>query len=220
MDDKQIKVTCSGADSLPIDSILEFQGSLKKLTNTNRDKLMKSILEEGFTAPIFIWNDSGENKILDGHQRLKTLLYMRKKGYTMPFLPVVYIDADDEKHAKRKLLKITSQYGEFDVDELNEWVNEAGADILESCRFANDELLLNACSEDDFDEEFSLPDGDKEPFQQMTFTLADAQAEYIKERITEAKKELDFDLIDCFGNENGNGNALYCLIKGFVNEQS
>jgi len=31
---------------------------------------------------------------------------------------------------------------------------------------------------DEFGEDFSLPDGDKAPFQQMTFTLADAQADF------------------------------------------
>ena len=60
----------------------------------------------------------------------------------------------------------------------------------------------------DTSDSFTLPDGDKEPFQQMTFTLADAQAETIKEAIKKAKP----DTVETFANENGNGNALYTII--------
>ena len=35
---KQIRVTCRGADSLPIDAIVEFQGALKTITQDNLDK--------------------------------------------------------------------------------------------------------------------------------------------------------------------------------------
>jgi hypothetical protein len=63
---------------------------------------------------------------------------------------------------------------------------------------------------EEYGTEFSLPDGDKAPFQQMTFTLADAQAEFIKEairKIKEAKPNTE-----TFGNENSNGNALYEVV--------
>lgn len=65
---------------------------------------------------------------------------------------------------------------------------------------------------DEFGEDFSLPDGDKSPFQQMTFTLADEQAEYIKNAIAEIKKTDEFKYMETMGNENSNGNALYLLI--------
>ena len=60
---------------------------------------------------------------------------------------------------------------------------------------------------DEFGTEFSLPDGDKAPFQQMTFTLADSQADFIKEAIRKIKEEKPD--IETFGNENSNGDALY-----------
>jgi hypothetical protein len=49
-----------------------------------------------------------------------------------------------------------------------------------------------------------LPEGDKAPFQQMTFTLHDSQAERVKEAIARARGEVG----EAEVNENSNGNAL------------
>ncbi len=127
-----IKVTCKGADTLPIDRIIEFQGELKTLSKKNRDKLLSSIQLEGFCAPFFLWEDKGEYKLIDGHQRLITLLFMREKGWDIPLLPVDYIQAENEEEARRKLLKITSQYGKFNLTVLDEWINGMDEDIQES----------------------------------------------------------------------------------------
>ncbi|KKL67747.1 hypothetical protein LCGC14_2131880, partial [marine sediment metagenome] len=45
--------------------------------------------------------------------------------------------------ARQKLLAITSQYGEFDIDELNSWVNNLDADIAETLRFVDDKIELD-----------------------------------------------------------------------------
>ena len=119
-----IEIKCEAADKLPISDLLDFQGGLKKLSEENRTRLVKSICSEGFMAPVFIWSDNGDKKLIDGHQRIKTLKYMQSKGWEIPLIPVVYIYAENEKEARRKLLKITSQYGEFDLDELNEWLDD------------------------------------------------------------------------------------------------
>jgi len=58
-----------------------------------------------------------------------------------------------------------------------------------------------------------LPDGDRAPFQQMTFTLADEQAETVKEAMSAAR---DMGPFIETGNENGNGNALARVCEGFL----
>ena len=122
--ENKIIVKARGNQTLPIDRLMEFQGNLKRLTQKNREKLMASILEKGFIAPIFVWDDAGEYRLLDGHQRLKTLLWMRERGWDIPMLPVDIIEADDEQDAKKKLLAITSQYGEFTTDGYAEFIND------------------------------------------------------------------------------------------------
>ena len=74
---------------------------------------------------------------------------------------------------------------------------------------------------DDLDtsDEFSLPDGDKEPFQQQTFTLADEQVEQIKNAIADVKKTEEYKYVETFGNENGNGNALYLIISQWAEQK-
>jgi hypothetical protein len=60
-----------------------------------------------------------------------------------------------------------------------------------------------------------LPTGDKEPFQQMTFTLHDTQAEQVGAAIDAAKRMGQF--IDS-PNENGNGNALARICETFLTQ--
>lgn len=123
---KEIRITCRGADTLPIDALIEFQKNIKTISKDNLAKLKRSILKHGFTAPIFVWKGV-DYHIIDGHQRMKALLSLREEGYDIPLLPVVYIEADNEKEAKEKLLYITSQYGEFSTDGLCSFID--GLDI-------------------------------------------------------------------------------------------
>ena len=59
-----------------------------------------------------------------------------------------------------------------------------------------------------------LPSGDKEPFQQMTFTLHDEQVEQVKAAMDSAKKMGDFDS----PNQNSNGNALARICEIFLTQ--
>lgn len=68
-------------------------------------------------------------------------------------------------------------------------------------------------SPDDFGEEFTLNDGDKEPFQHMSFLLANEQAECLQAALKEIKQTEEYKYVETFGNENSNGNALYLIIQ-------
>lgn len=94
---------------------------------------------------------------------------------------------------------------EWDKSELKEW----GVELPENW----------AISPDDFNDEFSLPSGNKPQFSQMTFTLATAQAELLKEAIAIAKKEADYGIMENFGNFNSNGNAIYLIVKQWVEQK-
>jgi DNA modification methylase len=154
---KTIEIKCKGADTLPIDRILEFQGGLKELSKENEKKLRNSILKFGFIAPLFLWDDHGEWRLLDGHQRLKTLLKMREEGYDIPLLPVDYIEADSEEDAKRKLLHITSQYGEFTTDGFENFT--FGLDCFEDIRLTNDEFVFKTKEEEGVvEDDYEIPD--------------------------------------------------------------
>jgi len=60
-----------------------------------------------------------------------------------------------------------------------------------------------------------LPDEDRQPFRQMTFTLHDSQANQVDRAIAIAKKTGDFEDSP---NQNSNGNALSLICELFVTE--
>ena len=93
-----------------------LQGSLKMLSETNRTTLCKSILENGFFIPAFIWRSGEDMYILDATQRYHALEELERKGYTIPDIPYIEIEAKDKKDAAKKLLQITSRYGEINPE--------------------------------------------------------------------------------------------------------
>lgn len=140
---KEIQIKCQGAATLSIKKLTDFQGGLKKLTKENLEKLKGRILKTGFIAPIFIWQHEKINYILDGHQRIQALLSLENEGYHIPDLPIAYVEADNKNDAKQKLLSITSQYGEFVIETLQEWTEEFDDKLNDTFRFVNEELELS-----------------------------------------------------------------------------
>ncbi|HQV45039.1 MAG TPA: hypothetical protein PK478_01945 [Nitrospira sp.] len=102
---------------------------------------------------------------------------------------------------------------EWDTDMLV----EIGADIDLSQFWNADELAtlmaLQPCDDDWRDAFDSVPNGDKSPFEQMTFTVTGEQAEQIRRALGIAKSSAPF--IDT-GNENSNGNALARVCAAYV----
>jgi len=129
----KIKISCQAADTLPLDAIEEFQGNLKKRSEKDIDKIIRSIVEYGFSFPFFVWQGEGHNYCLDGHGRILALAEMRKRGTDLPMFPVSYIAAADETEAKQKLLRLNSQYGQMTLDSVMEFADgmELNGDELE-----------------------------------------------------------------------------------------
>lgn len=112
---KTIKIAVITKDTLSIDLLSPLQGDLKTLSKENYEKLKAEIIEDGFSFAIHVWEDVRENKIyiLDGHQRYATLNKMKADGWSVPEIPIVFVDADNIEHAKKKLAAAASQYGQF-----------------------------------------------------------------------------------------------------------
>jgi DNA modification methylase len=61
---------------------------------------------------------------------------------------VAFIEASDEADARKKLLAISSQYGEFDASELSEWLDEIGGEVAETLRLVDTEIPIGVASEE------------------------------------------------------------------------
>ena len=145
--------------------------------------------------------------ILGGNMR-----YKAAKEIGLKEIPVTIADLTPEQE-REFLIKDNTSGGEWDWEVLaNEWDNEE----LESWGLDLVGFDVNA---EDFGEDFSLADGDKAPFQQMTFTLADEQAEQIKNAIADIKSTEEYKYAETMGNENSNGNALYLIIMQWAEQR-
>ena len=77
---RNIRISCQGADTLPLDKLILFQGNLKRLTKPNLEKLKARIIGSGFCAPFFVWKHEEGFFILDGTQRRAALLSLQAEN--------------------------------------------------------------------------------------------------------------------------------------------
>lgn len=174
-------------------------------TKEQEKHLQESLRKFGVVEPIIFNKQTGY--IVGGHFRVREL---KKLGYKEVECVIVDLNEADEKELN---IRLNANTGEWDWEELaNDW----DADTLEDWGL---DLTGFEIDSEDFGEEFSLPDGDKAPFQQMTFTLADEQAEQIKNAIADIKKTEEYKCAETMGNENSNGNALYLIVMQWAEQK-
>jgi len=212
--EKEIRVTCETKDKVSIFDLIHFQGDLKTLRKEEAQKIESSILKYGLTFPGFIWRNEGKNYIIDSHQRVFVLKQLADKGWHLPAdeMPVVFIDAKDRKEAKAKVLLAASRYGRIDESGLADFFMEAGLDLKDLLPAIDLPDIFGLSAEEV--EPPALSQGDREHFQQMTFTLHDEQVEEINAAIDKAKES---GAGENPINENSNGNALAFIAQRFVN---
>jgi ParB-like nuclease domain len=128
---KTIAIRCTAAVNLDLSELTPLQGDLKELNEVNFEKLKQSILKHGITFPFFVWQNDGENYILDGTQRDRVLKRMAGDGYGVPPLPCALIEAKNRKEAAEKILLISSQYGRVTDEGLYEFLSTNDLDFGE-----------------------------------------------------------------------------------------
>jgi hypothetical protein len=145
--------------------------------------------------------------ILGGNMR-----YRACKEAGIKEIPVIVTDLSEDKQ-REFLIKDNVSGGEWDWDMIaNEW------DELELIEWGVDIPVFDI-NASELGTEFNLPDGDKSPFQQMTFTLADEQATQIQNAIQDIKMTDEYKYAETMGNENSNGNALYLIIMQWAEQK-
>lgn len=173
------------------------------------EKLVKSIKEFPEMLelrPIVVNQDM---VVLGGNMRLKAC---EEAGIEQ--VPIIFADNLTEEQQKEFIIKDNSSFGEWDWDLLaNEW---DASDLIDWGMDLPKEWSLDP---EELGEDFTLADGDREPFQQMAFHLSDEQAEQIRNALDDVKKLEEFKYVETFGNENGNGNALYLIIMQWAEQR-
>ena len=191
-----------------INSIVPYARNSRTHSDEQVAQIAASIKEWGFTNPILIDIDG---EIIAGHGRL---MAAQKLGLTeVPCITAVgWTDAQKKAYviADNKLALNAG----WDMEALRIELDELG-DLdfnLDLTGFSADEIA-NLSFDDNAEAEMpTLSDGDREPFQQMTFTLHDEQVDQVRFAIEKAKEMGAF--VDT-QNENGNGNALARICEIF-----
>jgi ParB-like chromosome segregation protein Spo0J len=176
-------------------------------------QIAKSIKTFGFTNPILIDENNG---IIAGHGRALAAAILNIDN-----VPCMVIDGLTQ-HDKAALVIADNKLAEnagWNYDALKSelgFLNDVDFD-LSLTGFSSDELtklLVEFNCEIDLPE---LPNGEKEPFQQKTFTLHDEQVVLINGALALAKNK---PLVDSSLNENSNGNALTLICEQWLKENN
>lgn len=193
-------------------------------TERGRYALETSLREYGAGRSIVV---DKEGRIIAGNKTLQTaaemglddVVVVQTDGRQIVAVQRMDLDlANDDK--ARMLAYADNRVGELDLDFDPEVLAADLAADLDFDKFWHDDelnaILQNAPDDATWEDAFgALPDEDKAPFQQMTFTLHDTQVEQVKQALQVATSMGNFtDSI----NENRNGNALTRICETFLTE--
>lgn len=187
-----------------IETIHPYEHNPRIIKGKPFEDLKKSIDSFGLAEPLIINTDG---TIVGGHARY---FYLKERGdeYVDCYVPDRTLTEKEVKELNVRLNKNVAGEWDFetlanyfDTADLQEWGFEAGD-------FGGTPLEAG--------EDAKLPDDEKKPYEQMTFTLHVTQkalVEEVLELIKDSGVESDSE------NENENGNALYTLCKKYKSLQ-
>lgn len=197
-------------ERLPLDRLIPYVNNSRTHSEEQVAQIAASIREFGFTNPILIDEADG---IIAGHGRvlaarklamdevpcirLSHLTEAQRRAYVIADNKLALNAGWDEELLRVELVSLRDDHG-FDLGLTG--FNEAE---------------LTKTLEEFTAEEQEMPElnsGDKEPFQQKTFTLHDEQAEEVEAAIAKAKS---MGHGESGVNENSNGNALAFVCQTF-----
>lgn len=192
--------------SVNINDLIPYANNSRTHSDEQVNQIASSIKEFGFTNPVLIDSDGG---IIAGHGRV-----MAAKKLGMSEVPCIALSHLTEAQKKAYIIadnQLPLNAG-WDIDMLRLEV-----ETLQELDFNLDLLGFDGDTIEkllDIDAELpELPDGDRNPFQQKTFTLHDEQANTIDDAIAKAKTD---PRIDSGINENSNGNAISWICEQWL----
>jgi len=203
------RIVGSGEESL---DQIQFNPRNWRVHPLNQQNALKGVLEEvGWVQEVIVNKRTGN--LIDGHLRCQ--LAAREGAKT---IPVKYVDLSEEEEAlvlatiDPIAAMATTDRAKLDdlmrgIQSDNEQVQALVKEIAEK-----ENLLIDGKDGFDFS---ALPDEDRAPFRQMTFTLHDSQFEQVTEamRVSKGMGTFEGSL-----NENSNGNALARICETFITD--
>jgi len=161
------------------------------------EAVAESIKQYGFLVPLVL---SADHEIITGHTR-----YKAAQALGLKTIPCVIADELTEEQIKafRLVDNKVGEIAEWDVELLPLELADIAADLSA--------FGFETISDAEFGDSFTLNDGEKKPFQQISLTLHDKQVALLHAAIGHvyANEEVN----ETFGNENKNGNGMYEVVR-------
>ena len=196
-----------------VSDLIPYARNSRTHSEVQVNKIASSIKEFGFLNPILIDKDNG---IIAGHGRV-----MAAQKLGLKEVPVLQIGHLSETQKRAYIIadnRLALDAG-WDEEMLRVEIAELADDgfNLELTGFNLVEIKAL-----DFEESEEVPmptlaSGEKEPFQQKTFTLHDEQAQIVDDAIVLARTN---PLADTGLNDNTNGNALALICEQWLEAQN
>lgn len=182
---------------VPVGELIPYVNNARTHSDGQIVKLQASIREFGFVNPVLV---DGNKNIIAGHGRVEAA---KREGISE--VPCVFVEHLTDNQRKAYILADNrlAELAEWDIELLNTELFELDFDMAQ---FGFEEH-----SPDDYADSFSLKEGDRQPFQTMSFTFSDAQVEDIKSAMSEMKQTSGYKNYEG-DNENSNGNALWMVV--------
>lgn len=177
-----------------------------------QDALEGVLSEVGWVQDVIVNKRTGN--LIDGHLRCQVAA--RNEEQT---IPVVYVDLSEDEEAiilaSLDPLAAMAATDKAKLEELLQVVHSDDARVQQMMADMGEAQGIVPTSADKWaDAMGALPDEDRAPFQQMTFTLHDDQVAVVKDAIKKANSAGNFKDSP---NANGNGNALTAICEAFLN---
>jgi len=195
-------------ETIKVDALVPYARNSRTHSEEQVVQIVASIREFGFTNPVLIDGDGG---IIAGHGRV---LAARKMGLaTVPCLRLAHLSEAQKRAYIIADNKLALNAG---------WDDEMLALEISDLKALDYDLTLTGFDGDEIAELLrevdtvdmpTMPMGEKSPYQQITFTLHDSQAEEVQAAIKTAKSAGPFIATQ---NENSNGNALARICKTYL----
>ena len=198
-------------ETIAIDRLIPYARNSRSHSDEQVAQVAASIREFGFTNPVLI---DGEGGIIAGHGRV---MAARKLGMAdVPCIRLAHL-SDAQKRAYIIADNKLALNAGWDEEILAlELLDLRGEDFaLPLSGFTSEELeqIFSAFDVSPLGEMPQMPSGDRQPFQQVTFTLHDTQAEQVQAALKAAR-----NIGPYIGspNQNGNGNALARICETYL----
>lgn len=202
------------------DELTIHPDNARKHPQYQRDAVEASLDTLGWIAPVIENVRSGY--VVDGNERSWQAL---GRGDDTQ-IPVIEVDLSPEEESQAlATFDFITYLAQYDKDGLKNLLSQFNSDnaviqqLAASMSDDNLQALINSVSGqvqplDTWDDAFdSLPDSDRAPFQQKTFTLHDNQVEIVENAIRLANSLNNYDDTQ---NENSNGNALTKICEAYI----